>query len=228
MASGANNKFESFFPLRNEENWLSIPGYRSILTIDAAGFILLPMDKLIDYLIMQLENLKKMDKAKLKQEGKDLAYYINKQVFSQIPGVSAVAGIMVGSWVVSTFTTSPLRGLLSSWGLMKGGTHVVSSATYKILSVFLPLFVTAVTAYLVQKVLKTYREKRLQKDMASVALLGPEVQTELQAKLDILGKAQEAGLVSESEYHTKKASLYQSYVRTDVSKIEHFIINKIG
>ena len=105
---------------------------------------------------------------------------------------------------------------------------MVSSGTYKILSVFLPLFVTAVTAYLVQKVLKNYREKRLQKDIAWVAQLGPEVQAELQDKLDILGKAQEAGLVSESEYHTKKASLYQSYVQPDASKIEHFIINKIG
>ena len=186
------------------------------------------MDKLIDYLITQLENLKKMDKAKLKQEGKELAYYINKHVFNQIPGVSALTGLVVGSWVVSTFTTSPLRGVLSSWGLMKGGTHVVSSATYRVLSVFLPIVVTAVTAYLVQKVLKNYREKRLQRDMAQVAQLGPEVQTELSDKLNILEKARNAELISESEFHTKKASLYQSYARTDASNIEKFILHKMS
>jgi hypothetical protein len=186
------------------------------------------MVKLIDYLIAFLQNLKKMDKAKFAQESRELAYYINKQVFSQIPSVSAISGILVGSWVVSTFTTSPLKGLLASWGLMKGGTHVVSSATYKVLSVFLPIFATAVTAYLVQKALKTYRERRLQRDMAWVAQSGKEVQAELQDKMNILDKARGAGLISESEFRTKTASLYQSYSRTHTSKIEEFFINKIS
>jgi hypothetical protein len=171
--------------------------------------------------------LKQMDKARFHKEMRDLAYYINRQVFSQIPSVSAISGLLVGSWVVSTFTTSPLRGFLASWGVMKGGTHVVSSATYKILSVFLPIFATAVTAYLVQKALRTYRERRLQRDMAAVARLGKEFQAELQDKMNILNKAREAGLISESELQTKTASLYQSYTRTH-SKIEEFLINKIS
>lgn len=186
------------------------------------------MNKLIDYLIAFLQNLKQMDKARFHKEMRDLAYYINKQVFSQIPSVSAISGIMVGSWVVSTFTTSPLRGFLASWGLMKGGTHVVSSTTYKVLSVFLPILATAVTAYLVQKVLKNYREKRLQRDMDAVARLAKELQDEVQGKMNILEKAREAGLISESEFQTKTASLYQSYTRIPSSKIEEFFINKMS
>jgi hypothetical protein len=186
------------------------------------------MDKLIDQLIAFLQNLKKMDKTQFVKESRELAYYINKQVFSQIPNVSAISGLVVGSWVVSTFTTSPLRGVLSSWGLMKGGTHVVSSTTYKVLSVFLPIITTAVTAYVVQKVLKTYREKRLLRDMAWVAQLGKDVQDELRDKIDILDRAREAGLISAGEFDTKKAGLYQSYTRAQTSKIEEFFINKIS
>jgi hypothetical protein len=186
------------------------------------------MNKLIDYLIEFLQDLKKMDKAKLNKELRELAYYINRQFFNQIPSVSAIAGLVVGSWVVSTFTTSPLRGFLASWGLMKGGTHVVSSTTYRVLSVVFPILATAVTAYIVQKALKTFREKRLQKDMARAAQLGKEVQSELRGKMDILNKAKEAGLVSESEYHTKKATLYQAYLRQYTSKVEEFLINKIS
>ncbi len=186
------------------------------------------MDKLIDHLIAILQNLKKMDKAKLNKEFRELAFYLNKQVFSQIPSVSAISGLVVGSWVVSNFTTSPLRGYLASWGLMKGGTHVVSSTTYKFLSVFLPIMATAVTAYLVQKAMKNYREKRLQRDLARVAQLSKEDQAELRDKMDILDRAREAGLISESEFHTKKASLHQSYARTNSSKIEEFFIDKIS
>mgnify|MGYP000261964463 CR=1 FL=1 len=151
---------------------------------------------------------------------------MNKQLFSQIPGVSAIAGILVGSWVASTFTNSPVKGFLSSVGLMKGGTHVVSTTTYRFLSVFLPVTATAITAYAVQKALKQYRKKRLERNMASVAQLGQEVQAELRGKMSILGKAREAGLISDSEYQTKTANLYQSYCRSS-SKIEEIIIKKL-
>lgn len=186
------------------------------------------MNKLIDNIIEFLQDLKKMDKAKLTKEFRELAYYINKQFFGQIPSISAIAGLLVGSWVASTYTSSPLKGFLASWGLMKGGTRVVSSTTYRFLSVFLPIFATAVTAYIVQKALKNYREKRLERDMAWVAKLGKEVQSEVQEKMNILDKAEKAGLISESEYQTKKATLYQSYSRTYPSKIGEFLINKIS
>ena len=198
------------------------------MTITISRFILLLMNNLIDRLIEFLQDLKKMDKDKLAKELKELAFYLNKQFFSQIPSVSGIAGLLVGSWVVSTFTTSPIKGALASWGLMKGGTHVVSSTTYKFLSFLLPIFATAVTAYIVQKRLKAYREKRLESDMASVAKLGKEIQSEVNDKMSILEKAREAGLVSESEYQTKKATLYQSYSRSISSKIEVLIINKMS
>jgi predicted nucleic acid-binding protein len=63
--------------------------------------------------------------------------------------------------------------------------------------------------------------------MAYVGLLKEEVQAELQAKVSLLDKAKEAGLISESEQRTKMAALYQSYFRSDRSKIEEIIINKI-
>src|SRR5512139_912632 len=121
-----------------------------------------------EYLGEIIQYVKTMDRAKLAREFKEIVYHTNKQLFGQIPGVSAVAGILVGSWVASTFTNSPVKGFLSSWGLMKGGTHVVSTTTYRLLSVALPILVTALTAYLVQKGLKTYRKKRLEGNRAFV------------------------------------------------------------
>ncbi len=185
------------------------------------------MNKLIDYLIELLQNIKNMDRVKLSRELREIAYHTNKQLFSQIPGVSAIVGLLVGSWVASTFTNSPIKGFLSSWGFMKGGTHVVSNTTYKFLSVFLPLFATAVAAYAVQKVMKSYREKRLERNRAYVAQLGQEVQSEIEDKMSILDKAKEAGLISESEYRTKIANLYQSYSRNDRSRLEEIIIKKL-
>ena len=171
--------------------------------------------------------MKNMDRVKLAQEFKEIAYQMNRQLFSQIPGVSAIVGILVGSWIASTFTNSPIKGYLSSWGLMKGGTHVVSTTTYRFLSVILPIIVTAITAYIVQKALKTYREKRLEGNMAYVAQLGQDVQSEMRAKMSILDKAKEAGLISENEYQTKMANLYQAYSRNDHFSIEEIIIKKL-
>jgi hypothetical protein len=168
-----------------------------------------------------------MDRAAWARELRELAYYTKKQLFSQIPGVSAIVGILVGSWVASTFTNSPIKGFLSSVGVMKGGTHVVSNATYKFLSVFLPVFATALTAYAVQKSMKNYREKRLERDKAFVAQLGEKVRADLQQKMGILVMAKEAGLLSESEYDTKIAILYQSYSRNDRSSLENILFKKL-
>ena len=192
-----------------------------------ARFIILPMNKPIDNLIAFLQKLKEMDRVKLAGEFREIVYYTNKQLFSQIPGVSTLVGLLMGSWVASTFTNSPLRGFLASWGLMKGGTHVVSTATYRFISVFLPVIAAALTAYVVQKVLRSYREKRLEGNMAYVARLGQEVQSELQGKMGILSKAREAGLLSESEYQTKTANVYQAYSRNYHSPIVEMIIKKL-
>ena len=185
------------------------------------------MKKLIRFLIEVLQELEKVDKAKLAKELGELFHYINKQAFSQIPGVSAIAGLLVGSWVASTFTTSPLKGFLASWGIIKGGTRVVSTTTYSFLSISLPILVAALTAYIVQKAMKAFREKQLKRNMARVAQSGKEVQAEVQEKLSLLEKAKEAGLVSVSEYCTKKANLYQSYSRAYPFKFEEFLIRKL-
>jgi hypothetical protein len=185
------------------------------------------MYKLVDYLIELLQGMTTMDRVKLAKEFKEIAYHIKRQLFSQIPGVSAIAGLLAGSWVVSTFTNSPIKGYLSSWGLMKGGTHVVSTTTYRFLSVCLPVLVTAITAYIVQKSLKTYREKQLKRNVAHVAQLGQNIQSELHDKIRILDKANEAGLISDNEYQTKTANLYQLYSRPYHPAIEAIIIKKL-
>jgi hypothetical protein len=185
------------------------------------------MEKHIDHIIERIRDMKNMDRNKLAGELGEFAYHTKKVLFSQIPGVSAIAGIFVGSWVAGTFTSSPVKGFLASHGLMKGGTHVVSSTSYWFLSVLLPVLAMAITAYVVQKAMKTYREKQLQRNMGYVPLLKEELQAELQAKMVILDKAKEAGLISESELRTKMATLYQSYFRNDRSMIEEIIIKKI-
>jgi len=129
------------------------------------------MKKLIRFLIEILQDLEKMDKDRLAKELGELFFYINRQVFSQIPGVSAIAGLLVGSWVASTFTTSPLKGFLASWGLIKGGTRVVSTTTYSLLSISLPILGAGFTAYIVQKAMKAFRERQLRRNMAGVAQL---------------------------------------------------------
>jgi hypothetical protein len=185
------------------------------------------MNSLIDELIKRARNARNMDREQLAREAKELGHHLHKQLFSQIPGVSAIVGLLAGWWVASTFTSSPLRGLLSQWGIMKGGSHVVSSTTYSIISVVLPLIAIAVTAYIVQKVLRTYREQQMERNKACVAGLGDAVRTELSIKISILDKAKEAGLLSEDEYRTKLANLYQSYSRNDHSAIEEIIIRKL-
>ena len=184
-------------------------------------------DKLVDYIIELIRKIRSMDRAAWARELQEIAYHTKKQLFSQIPGVSAIGGILVGYWVASTFTNSPVKGVLSSLGIMKGGTHVVSNTTYKFLSVFLPLFATALTAYAVQKSMKNYREKRMERDKAFVAQLGEKVRADLRQKISILEMAKEAGLLSESECDTKIANLYQSYSRNDLSSLEDILFKNL-
>ena len=185
------------------------------------------MDKIKETISEHIAKIRKMDQDDWVMELTEIAFLAKKHLFSQIPGISAVAGILVGWWVAWTFTNSPVKGFLSSVGLMKGGTHVVSKLTYKFLSIVLPVLAMAVTTYAVQKGMKAYREKQLEKNMAYAALMKEELQAELEAKMAILDKAKEAGLLSESEHRTKVANLYQSYVRSDRTKIEETIIRKI-
>ena len=186
------------------------------------------MKKLIRWLIEILQDLEKMDTVRIAKESGELFCYINQQIFNRIPGVSAIAGLLVGSWVASTFTTSPLRGFLASWGIIKGGSRVVSTTTYSFLSIVLPILAAAITAYFVQKAMKVFREKQLYKNKALVAQLGNAIQSEIGEKINILEKAEQMGLLSESEYHTKTANLYQTYARSFPFKFQEFLIKKLS
>jgi hypothetical protein len=117
---------------------------------------------------------------------------------------------------------------LASWGIIKGGSRVVSTTTYSFLSIVLPILAAAITAYFVQKAMKVFREKQLYKNKALVAQLENAIQSEIGEKLNILEKAKEIGLLSESEYHTKTANLYQTYARSFPFKFQEFLIKKLS
>jgi len=173
------------------------------------------------------ERLKKMDGNRLAAEVTEFTFFMKKQFFGQIPSVSAIGGLAIGSWVSSTFTTSPIRAGLAQWGLVKGGRHVVSPAFYRVLSLTLPVMTAALTAYALHKLLKTYREDQLRRHMEMSSRLKEEIQLEIKAKLTLLEKARAAGLISGGEFDTKKANLYRSYSRTP-SKIEDLIVAKLS
>ena len=168
------------------------------------------------------------DRTRLLKEGKELSAFLARQAFNQIPGMSAVAALLVGGWVASTFTTSPFRAFLARWGLMQGGRHVVSGSTYRFLSIVLPILAAAVTAYAVSKILKVVREQQMQKSRIRVSQLGEEIQALVNDRLAILEKAKDAGLLSPGEYLTKKANLYNGYARIPSSQIKDLLIGKLA
>src|SRR3972149_11616172 len=105
------------------------------------------------------------DRTRLLKEGKELSAFLARQAFHQIPGMSAVAALIAGWWVASTFTTSPFRAFMARWGLMEGGRHVVSGSTYRLLSIVLPILVAAGTPSAGSKILQVGRDQQKQKNM---------------------------------------------------------------
>ena len=65
-----------------------------------------------------------------------------------VPKTPAVVGMVVGWWIVNTYTDSHLRSVLRSVGIGSGGTHVVSGSTYRAMQFWLPLLAAALCAYL--------------------------------------------------------------------------------
>jgi len=63
--------------------------------------------------------------------------------------------------------------------------------------------------------------------MIRVSQLGEEIQVLVNDRLAILEKAKEAGLLSEGEYLTKKANLYNVYARIPSSQITELLIGKL-
>jgi len=163
-----------------------------------------------------------------KNELREVLQFLNRQVFNQIPSVSALAGILAGAWVMSTFTASPVKGALAEWGFIQGGTHVVSSGTYKFLSIALPIIATGLTAYAVQKGLKAFREMQIELSEARAKGLSEEKRAELQEKLTALERAREAGILTWNEYRAKLANIYQPFVRKSGSRVEELIVSKVS
>lgn len=185
------------------------------------------MTQLIDFLIECLLDLKKWTRGRFIKELKEFSQQLLKQIYNQIPGVSAVAGLIAGGWIASTFTTSPFTAALASWGIIEGGMHVVSGTTYKLLSVVIPLLAAGLTAYMVQKLLKSFRTQQMEKNMAIIENSSQEIREALREKLTILEKAKDAGILSQREYFAKKANLYQTYSRILPEQIKELLINKL-
>src|SRR5712671_531766 len=110
----------------------------------------------------RFQQLKQWDREKVNKEIKELSCFVVRQVFKQIPGVSAIFGMGIGTAVASTFTTSPWKATLARWGVIRGAAHVVSGPAYRFLSIVLPILVAAVTAYLVHKILNSVRERQME------------------------------------------------------------------
>lgn len=76
--------------------------------------------------------------------GRAVARQLRSQVLPKAP---ALVGLAVGWWVANTYTDSHLRSALRSIGIGSGGTRVVSSSTYEMMSFWLPLLAAALCAY---------------------------------------------------------------------------------
>ncbi len=181
----------------------------------------------IDRLLEIPSKLRKLNTTQLRNELRELSSLVTRQVFNQIPSASALAACLVGVWVASTFTTSRWKAMAARWGILKGSRHLVSSQTYQFLSVVLPILVAAVTAYLVQKLLKRAREQQMERNIAKISQLGKDIQTLVQNKLQILDEAKEAGLLSPSEHFAKKANVYATYSRILPTQLKDFLVNKL-
>ena len=181
----------------------------------------------MDMAVVMLLSLKTLDRTKIMKELKEFFLLFLKQIYNRIPGISAIAALIAGTWIASTFTTSPIKARLASWGLIKGGRHVVSGSMYQLLSILIPLLVAGFTAYLVQKILKIFRARQMEWNIALVSSLDKGIQDSLLEKLNLLEKVKEAGLLSQGEYTTKKANLYQAYSKTLPDKVKDLLVKKL-
>jgi hypothetical protein len=84
---------------------------------------------------------------------------LNQVRSTLLPKTPALAGMVVGWWIASTYTDSHVRSVLRSIGFGSGGTHVVSGSTFKAMSFWLPLLAAAVCAYLGERIVGYYRKR---------------------------------------------------------------------
>ena len=96
----------------------------------------------------------------LADESQVLGAEIWRQLHSRFaPRVSALAGLAAGWWVASRYTDSHLKSVINSLGIGRGGTHVVSSTTYKAMSFWLPILAAATCAYLGDRLARAIRHR---------------------------------------------------------------------
>lgn len=174
------------------------------------------------------QSLRALDRKTILKELKALALTINRQFFSQIPGVSALTGILVGAWVSSTFTTSRFWGAIANLGFTQGPRVVVSEGTFKLLSITLPALSTAIVIYVVQKLLHTYRSKRLASDMRILAAFDEDVRREVEFRMALLDQARDLKLLTVSEHQTKQCELYQSFARSGLARWLDYLLHRFS
>jgi hypothetical protein len=169
------------------------------------------------------------DMTWLSGESRELLSFVTKHFFNKVPSMSALAGILMGAWVSSTFSTPPVRSMMALFGILESGAkgEVASPLAYTLFSVFLTLFSAAATVYVVQKALKSYRKRQLAKYAAASSRLDAEKLPELNAKLALLEEAKNSGLLTSGEHETKLAALYQVYMGKLPSGVEEFIVKKL-
>lgn len=93
-------------------------------------------------------------------ESMALGRAIVKQLRSHfLPRASALAGLAAGWWVANTFTDSHWRSALRSFGIGRGGTHVVSAETFQAMSFWLPIVSAAICAYLGDRMAHFFRHR---------------------------------------------------------------------
>ena len=76
-----------------------------------------------------------------------------------VPRLPALAGLVAGWWVTSTFTDSHFAAALHSWGIGDGPTWAVSSETFDRLQFWLPIAAAAVCSYLGNLFAKRLRQR---------------------------------------------------------------------
>ena len=76
-----------------------------------------------------------------------------------IPRLPALAGMVAGWWVTSTFTDSSFAAALHSWGIGDGPRWAVSSETFERLQFWLPIAAAAICSYLGNRFAKRLRER---------------------------------------------------------------------
>jgi hypothetical protein len=78
------------------------------------------------------------------REATHLGDALVRQLFPRLP---AIAGMVVGWWVASTFTDSPISATLHSWGIGSGPDRFVSADTFDALRFWLPASAAVVCSY---------------------------------------------------------------------------------